>query len=331
MEETRNALAAEDRELSGLFEKLEQLPLGRVYAGQAEADHWGEQYRVGFAQVFALLHAKGVDMVGATYHRYSLSSGVIQSFDETNWEQYNLFNVRYVIAPEKQRFPAFVKPLQQFGRHHLYQVETSGYFDLVGSDLVFEGKRTDFYSAASSWMASNLPAVKQHPVVSLGSSSHVIKRPLPLSGASAVISKVQVSAGPPRGTVLSEDVGRDFFAAEVNVERESMLLLKATYHPNWRATVNGVEADTVMLMPGFLGVQLTPGNHEVRVEYQPRRLRTVLLGLGFLTLLLIPVGEKRATVFSSWFATSVLARISVSVKWPRRTRSRPSRRRRRRR
>ena len=35
-----------------------------------------------------------------------------------------------------------------------------------------------------------------------------------------------------------------------------MLLLKATHHPNWRATVECMEADTAMLMPGFVGIGL---------------------------------------------------------------------------
>ena len=334
IKENQKALAAEDQELSALFERLKQLPPGRVYAGpvgQIDQDRWGLDYRVGYVEVYALLYAKGLDMMGDIYHHYSLPSDAVRTFDDSKLQQYNLFNVRYVIAPEEQRFPAFVKPLQQFGRHHLYRVETTGYFDLVDSHLTFSGGRTDFRPAALSWMASELPGVKRHPLVLLGSSSQDIERPLPLSEASAVISKVQVSAGSTRGEVLSEEVGSNFYAAEVKVERESMLLLKVTYHPNWRATVDGVEADTVMLIPGFMGVQLTPGNHKVRFEYQPRRLRMVLLVLGLLTLASIAVVEKRGTILSSWFSTGVLARISGSVKWPRRTRSRQSRRRRRRR
>ena len=87
----------------------------------------------------------------------SLTGDVMRLFDETRWDHYNLFNVRYVVAPEGQEFPDFVRPLQQFGRHRLYQVATTGYFDLVGSDLTLSGGRTDFYPAASSWLTSKLP------------------------------------------------------------------------------------------------------------------------------------------------------------------------------
>jgi len=330
VDETQEALHAEDGNLSSLFEKLDQLPPGRTYAGQWGAGNWGEQYRVGFAHMFALLYTDGVDMMGGEYHRYALSSEVAQNFDETAWEQYNLFNVRYVVAPEKQKFPAFVRPLQQFGRHNLYEVQTSGYFDLVGADLVFEGDRADFYPAASTWIASGLPVAKQHPVIMLDGSSFDGPR-LPLSNASSLISSSQSSVGTSRGEILSEDVGRNFFVAEVDVARESMLLLKTNYHPNWRVTVDGVRADKVMLMPGFLGVQLNQGVHMVSFEYHPGHLRAVLLGLGALTLALIPIGERWAPSVFSWIAHTIYFGRRRSLKWPKRTESRQARRRRRRR
>ena len=146
-------------------------------------------------------------------------------------------------------------------------------------------------------MASGLLGVKQHPTVLFGSSSRGIKSSIPLSEASEVISKIQVSAGPSRGIVLSEEVGNNFFAADVNVKRDSMLMLKATYHPNWRATVDGEETDPVMLMPSVVGIQLPQGEHKVRLEYRPRRLRAVLLGLGLLALPLIAISEKWGTGF----------------------------------
>ena len=324
LRESQQSLAAEDRALSGLFEKLDQLSPGRVFAGEKR---WGEEYRVGYTALSFLLHGEGLDMMGDIYHRFSLTGDVMRLFDETRWDHYNLFNVRYVVAPEGQEFPDFVRPLQQFGRHRLYQVATTGYFDLVGSDLTLSGGRTDFYPAASSWLASELPTVKQHPVVLLGESSQEIEHALPLSDAMDVIPRVEASAGPSRGTVLSEELGSNFFAADVTVERDSWLLLKATYHPNWRATVDGVQADTVMLMPSFVGVQLTPGEHKVLLEYRPRRLRMILLILGLLTLPLIALAEIRGEALAGWFAKSVLARISNSAKRSGNIRRRKSRRR----
>ena len=259
-------------------------------------------------------------MMGHIYHAYSLNGDIQFFFGENRREQYNLYNVRYVVAPEDRDFPAFVQPLQQFGRHRLYQVETTGYFDLVGSSLEFTGGRTDFFPAATDWLAGELPSVKQHPAMFLGRHSTV--------DGGIFKGRVEVSAGPSRGTVLSEEIGRNFFAADVTVERDSLLLLKATYHPNWRATVDGVKADTVMLMPSFVGVQLPPGDHQVRLEYRPRRLRIILMSLGLITFPLIAMGEKRGTTLSRVFTTRMWARMSGSAKRSRSARRRQDQRRR---
>jgi len=139
--EGRQALTTDD-DLTALFDKLKQLPPGRTYAGKQRGyvlDNWSDDYRVGNLRVDNLLQAAGIDMLEKLYHSYSLNSDVLINFDEQRYDHYNLYNARYVVAPEGQIFPEFVQPLQQFGRHRLYQVDTTGYFDLVGSDLAFEG------------------------------------------------------------------------------------------------------------------------------------------------------------------------------------------------
>jgi hypothetical protein len=319
LRESQLGLDVDAQNLHALSEKLRQLPPGRVYAGQKlprGRRHWSDDYRVGRIRSYALLQTEGLDMANSIYHPYSLNSDVLIDFDEWRWDHYNLYNARYVVAPEHIKFPEFVTPLQQFGRHRLYQIDTTGYFDLVDSDLTFSGEKADFFPAASIWLASALPEVKQHPVVTLGSSSQDNQRHTPLAAARDLIPTLDPAVGPFRGTVLSEEVGNNYFASNVNVERETMLLLKATYHPNWRATVDGVKANTFMLMPSFVGVRLPPGDHQVRIEYRPRRLRMILLAPGLLTLPMIWIAEKRATTLSSWLTTGILARIPKPANWP---------------
>ena len=318
IDEGRQALNAEDEDLAALYEKLKQLPPGRVYAGHQRGfvlDHWSDRYRVGNLKVNHLLHAEGLDMVGKVYHSYSLNSDILINFDEQRYDHYNLYNARYVVAPEDREFPQFVQLLQRFGRHRLYQVDTTGYFDLVGSDLAFKGESSDLYMAASTWLGSRMPVAKKHPVVWLGGAYKGNPQPESLFSARGIIATQDPPAGPSRGTVLSEEVGNNYFAADVRVERDSMLVLKATYHPNWRATIDGVKTDTVMLMPSFVGVRLPPGSHKVRLEYLPRRLRMILLGLGLIVLPLIFVAEKKAPKLFGWLTTGILARIPEAVKW----------------
>ena len=71
-----------------------------------------------------------------------------------------------------------------------------------------------------------------------------------------------------------------------------------------------------MLMPSVVGIQLPQGEHKVRLEYQPRRLRVVLLGLGLLPL--ITISGKWDTGFWRWIGLRVIGPISGSVKRRRR-------------
>ena len=83
----------------------------------------------------ALLQNDGLDMLGYLYHALSLNADIEVLFDENRPDEYNLFDVRYVVAPIGRVFPSFVKPLRDFGANRLYQVDTTGYFDLVSTTI----------------------------------------------------------------------------------------------------------------------------------------------------------------------------------------------------
>ena len=311
MAESQIAFAAEAQDIEALTETLWQLPPGRVYVGRAA--NWGKEYKVGAVPVYALLNSAGLDMLGKLYHALSLNADIQVLFDESRPEHYNLFNVRYVVAPADRTFPDFVRPLQAFGRHRLYQVETSGYFDLVGSDLAFIGDKKDFYPAASRWLWSDRPRVKQHPTLFLSEATGDDQQLFPLSQAGAVMAQTSFLAEPARGVVIWERLESNAYLAQVEVQRESTLLLKVTFHPNWHATVDGIAAKTVMVMPSYVGVKVAPGAHHVRLEYRPRPLRGTLLIVGLLALPLVALAEWRRQELIRLARWLNLARLPVLV------------------
>ncbi len=69
----------------------------------------------------------------------------------------------------------------------------------------------------------------------------------------------------------------------------------------------------------------------MRVEYDPGNLRLALSALGLLTLLSIPVVDKRAEFVSSWIPESLSDKIPSSLELTKRPESRQARRRLRRR
>ena len=209
----------------------------------------------------------------------------------------------------------------------------------------FTGEQSAHSSAAQAWLGSGLLELKRHPEVSInGSPKHQDRGTRPstvisgtsMSTESSLSSPIelssyiaQASAGPSRGSIILEDMGRNYYSTTVDVERESMLLLKVSYHPNWRATIDESEADPVMLMPGFTGIQLAPGEHKVTMEYRSRDLRKILLGLGLLILLSIGLLEKRSATVSAWIASRVFAGVPRFIKNDKNTRAGRRRRNRR--
>ncbi|HEX9443715.1 MAG TPA: hypothetical protein VGA73_06325, partial [Candidatus Binatia bacterium] len=73
----------------------------------------------------------------------------------------------------------------------------------------------------------------------------------------------------------------------------STLVLKMTFHPNWRVAVDGRETPTFMLSPSLIGFDLPAGSHRIEAEYHASPLKTPLLILGALTLLAVFVFRRR--------------------------------------
>jgi len=332
-QDNQAGLKAEQADMDNVIKTLQALPPGRVYAGlstESGEERWGYRYKIGAVPVMLILGAAGFDTFSSALHRYSLISNSMQPFDEFNPHHYNLFNVRYAVFPENSQVPEFMEPVEQIGRHEIFKVETTGYFDLVGSRLEFEGSAEAYVSGARTWLTSGFPEAKLHPQVSIDGSpkirnegtrnSTVILENLEstdswLESVNDLNSYIaQASNGPTRGSVISEDVGTNYYSTRVNVERESMLMLKVAYHPNWRATVDGVDAETFMLMPGFPAVQLGPGEHNIMMEYESGNLRKILLGFGFLALVSIGILERRGTTVSASLKSSVLVSVLSSMK-----------------
>jgi hypothetical protein len=73
--------------------------------------------------------------------------------------------------------------------------------------------------------------------------------------------------GSVRRQVVDPEQGR--FSATVDIRRRSMLMLKASFDPRWRVTVDGVEVDPQMIAPSFVGREIGPGRHVVTFQYVP--------------------------------------------------------------
>ena len=92
---------------------------------------------------------------------------------------------------------------------------------------------------------------------------------------------------------MSLDNGR--FAGTVTASRPAWVMLKESYYPHWRATVDGKPVKTAMLAPSFVGVPVPAGTHQVVFQYHSESSYPALFALGALTLLGLIFGPALAS------------------------------------
>ena len=282
----RRSDATDGRDLDKLVAIVKARHDGRVYAGLRS--NWGTSFTVGFTHVYAWLADRDVDAVGFTFRTIaSLSNDVEASFDETNPAQYQMFNVRYLLLPTDRRPSVPATLISTSGRYKLYEVKTSGYFQVVDRAPAIAENRANINETSSGFRASDQASRNVYPGVAFAGGS---APPPTYTGANP-------PSGPP-GTVIRQSsvLQNGAFDATVQAKRRAVVLLKSSYDPRWTVKVDGVAQKPVMMAPSLVGVEVGPGRHTVEFRYRPYRHYTLLLSIGFLTLLGLALWPRRETV-----------------------------------
>jgi len=99
---------------------------------------------------------------------------------------------------------------------------------------------------------------------------------------------VYMSDTKPDIKIISESQEADMiFTTKVDVPEqctECIVVLKQSFHPNWRATIDGKPASTFTVFPFYLATLVPTGTHEVVFSYEPSRLKITLLILEIIVL-----------------------------------------------
>jgi len=103
-----------------------------------------------------------------------------------------------------------------------------------------------------------------------------------------------VSPEPPPGAVVTEHKTDEQYGALVHMTGPGYVLFKMTWHPNWRALVDGSVTPTVMLTPGFIGIAVAPGEHRIEMIYSPGVMKWVLLLAGAAAAAIITIIARKA-------------------------------------
>lgn len=115
---------------------------------------------------------------------------------------------------------------------------------------------------------------------------------IPLESAALVDEPLDLPPGVPgTATTLGERPGR--LHVRVDCPTRQLLVVSESYHPGWRAEVDGRPLPVMPANGDFLGCVVPPGVHEVVLEFQPRSLSVGLIVscLGLAMVAAIVVGH----------------------------------------
>jgi hypothetical protein len=288
MRQTQQAIDA-DIDARTVLDALGQQPRGRVYAGLR--DNWGEtlDFAIPFRSVrfYNLLAEEGLDAVGPPNQSLSLNADLLWEFNDQDLSHYRLFNVDYVIAPRTVTFPPELRVLTTTSKYALYAAPGRGYGEYAAiARSEPASTQTDLFTRELAWLRSG-DAARWAFVRFDYKGAGPTNLTLPISdcvGGQVAYERVQ----PARLEVLSR------------CDTASAMVVKVTYHPNWRVTVDGSEASTFMASPSYVAFTLPAGEHFIVAEYRSTPIKAPLLALGGLVLAASAATGLRRPLQAQW-------------------------------
>ena len=276
------AVAAESADLDAALAQVRRIVAqrpGRVSAGKAS--EWGSTFKVGDAPLYSFLTREHFDQVSFLYHAMSRTSDVMVLRDEQSDVHDWVFGVRCVVAPATWQAPPFLRLRGTFGRIAVYEASPSGYVGLVDVAGRSSVPRSAEHDLDAHWLDTPWAAVGL--VAALGSRDAALPE-LEIGRPAPPVPMRLLTA---RGEVLAETRDGGTFRAKVRAARACDALVKVTWDPGLKATVDGQPAPFRRVTPGFGAVPLPAGEHEIEVRYRPGPLRPALFFTGILAFFVL--------------------------------------------
>lgn len=285
-----------------LFKTIRSLPPGRVFAGRGGS--WGKDFKVAETPYYMQLSTYSIPTVLWLPETWSPNSDVEQYFSEDQAKDYDLFGIRYVAAPPSQKVQSFWKLIKEAPTWKLYEIEKVRYFTSGVRPAIVATDKRSYGNVVRLWIQSDAHVKSLFPELTFA-KDYPKTTGLPnfkmIDEVTYVVpdnSKHNLFQEPPwyqnptnptnKAKILSEVVDSDMvFKTKVEVGencRECIVILKQSFHPNWRATIDGKPAQTFTVFPFYLATLVPAGTHEVVFSYEPSRLKVALLTLEIMTL-----------------------------------------------
>jgi hypothetical protein len=298
-----------------LMDKLHRLPASRVFVGRGGG--WGKDFNVAETEMFMYVSTYGINTALWLPETWSPNSDVEQFFSEDQARDYDLFNLKYVVAPpdiKPQPFWKLVESGNPFWT--LYEVPTSGYFTVGTRTQAVVSDKMDYKNIVHQWIQSDTHKDKLFPQLSFTRREVIPNINVPVitmldevtyetqSGDRLNIfaNRPLYGGDPPAARLIGQEsvISDQIYKTQVEVDencRECYVVLKQSSHPNWVARVNGKKTKHIIVFPFFIGVPVSgPGVYDISVSYEPHPVKIPLIIISWLviaTLILYPFALRR--------------------------------------
>ncbi len=198
----------------------------------------------------------GLESVVGTYDPLGLAN-YNRYWDETfrrhDSPRYDLLNIRYVMLPPNES-PAGEGKFREVQRGQDFVV----YENLTPLPRAFlVGNSRTYATDEDAWNAVIAPTFDPRTTAHLTSPPDSTDTPPTLNN------------GAPQGSVNLTRPNDDELIATVETDREAILVLSEVAYPGWRATVDGQPTPVYTADYTFRGVRIPPGQHTVRIAFEP--------------------------------------------------------------
>ena len=83
----------------------------------------------------------------------------------------------------------------------------------------------------------------------------------------------------------------------INVDKEEIIFTSIPYDKHWKVTIDGKDAKTFPVLNSLLGIECTPGNHTIKIEYKTNLTIPILISLttliGLITKIIIDKNKQK--------------------------------------
>lgn len=156
-------------------------------------------------------------------------------------------NMRYMIS-QRRKPKGEAKIVFTTDTYAVIEHDTSGYFVPIRITAALPSDRLARGRATMKWLTEDASKRGEHYVI-----GEELEGPEP----------------EPTATVVSELFGTGSASAVVDVagEAPTTILFSCTYHPGWRATIDGGAARIRRVTPDLMAVDVPHGRHTIRFDY----------------------------------------------------------------